>query len=81
MINKHTADCDPSPSELPSRIHPLIYLWTPKGVGKNISDYLLRTFLEFFLKLVYRLWLQKIFKFMVFRLLVVHLRVKKFVQF
>ena len=31
MVNEHTADYHPSPSELTSRIHPLIFLWTPKG--------------------------------------------------
>ena len=31
MVNEHTVDYHPSPSELTSRIHPLIYLWTAKG--------------------------------------------------
>ena len=31
MVNEHTIDYHPSPSELTSRIHPLIFLWTPKG--------------------------------------------------
>ena len=31
MVNEHTVDYHPSPSELTSRIHPLIFLWTPKG--------------------------------------------------
>ena len=31
MINKHTDHYHPSPSELTSRIDPLIFLWTPKG--------------------------------------------------
>ena len=31
MVNKHTVDYHPSPSELTSRIHPLIFLWTSKG--------------------------------------------------
>ena len=31
MGNEHTVDYHPSPSELTSRIHPLIFLWTPKG--------------------------------------------------
>ena len=31
MIKKLTVDYDPIPSELTSRIHPLIFLWTPKG--------------------------------------------------
>ena len=31
MINEHTVNYHPSPSELTSRIHPLIFLWTPRG--------------------------------------------------
>ena len=31
MVNEHTVDYHPSPSELTLRIHPLIFLWTPKG--------------------------------------------------
>ena len=31
MGNEHTVDYHPSPSELTSRIHPLTFLWTPKG--------------------------------------------------
>ena len=30
MVNEHTVDYHPSPSELTLRIHPLIFLWTPK---------------------------------------------------
>ena len=30
-INEHTVDYHPSPSSLTSRIHHLIFLWTPKG--------------------------------------------------
>ena len=50
MVNKHTLHCHPSPSELISRIHPLIFLiflWTQRGL---ISP---EYFLNFFLKLVY----------------------------
>ena len=47
MVNEHTVDCHPSPSELPSRTQPLIFLWTPKGV------YLSWIFLRAFLKPVY----------------------------
>ena len=43
---KYTVHCQPSPSELTSRIHPLIFLWTLKGCIYPI-------FLEFFLKPVY----------------------------
>ena len=31
MVNKYTIDYEPSPSQLTSRIHPLIFLWSPKG--------------------------------------------------
>ena len=31
MVNEHTIYYHPSPSELTSRIHALIFLWTPKG--------------------------------------------------
>ena len=30
-VNEHTINYHPSPSELTSRIHPLIFPWTPKG--------------------------------------------------
>ena len=45
MVNKNTADYQPSPSQLISRIQPLIFLWTPKGF--------IRIFFEFFPKPVY----------------------------
>ena len=45
MKNKHTVDYHPSPSQLTSRIYPLIFLWTPKGF---ISP---ESFLIFFLNL------------------------------
>ena len=31
MVNKHTVNYHPSPSQLISRINPLIFLWTPNG--------------------------------------------------
>ena len=31
ILNKHTVDYHAIPSELTSRIHPLTFLWTPKG--------------------------------------------------
>ena len=31
MPNKHTINYHSSPSQLISRTHPLIFLWTPKG--------------------------------------------------
>ena len=71
MVNEHTVDYHPSPSQLISRIHPLIFLWTPKG---HIS---LESFLNFFLNLYIPLWLRKSFKFIVLRLLQIHLWVKK----
>ena len=39
MVNKHTVDYHSSPSELTSRVHPFIFLWTPKGF--NSSEYFL----------------------------------------
>ena len=63
MVNEHTIDCHPSPSEFTSRIHPLIFLWTPKGF---ISP---EYFLNFFSNLYIPPWLQESFKFMVLRLL------------
>ena len=63
MVNKHTVNYHPSPSQLISRIHPLIFLWTPKGF---ISP---ESFLNFFLNLYIPPWLQKSFKFIVLRLL------------
>ena len=61
---KHTVNYHPSPSQLISRIHPLIFLWTPKGF---ISP---ESFLIFFLNLYIPLWLWKSFKFILLRLLV-----------
>ena len=63
MVNKHTANYHPSPLPLTLWIHPLIFLWTPKGF---ISP---EPFLNFFLNLYIPPWLQKSFKFMVLRLL------------
>ena len=48
---KHTVDYHPSPSQLISRIHTLIFLWTPKGF---ISP---ESFLNFFLNLYIPPWL------------------------
>ena len=62
-INKHTVGYHPSSSQLTSRIHPLILLWTPKGFIFPES------FLNFFLDLFIPPWLRKSFKFMVLRLL------------
>ena len=63
-INKHTVDYHPSPSSLTSRIHHLIFLWTPKGfISPEYS-------LNFFFKPVYLSpWLMKSFEFTVLRLL------------
>ena len=47
IANKHTVDYQPSPSQLISEIHTLIFLWTPKGF---ISP---ESFLNFFAKSVY----------------------------
>ena len=63
MVNKHTLDYHPILSQLISRIHHLIFLWTPKGF---ISP---KSFLTSFLNLDTPPWLQKSFKFIVLRLL------------
>ena len=63
MVNEHTVDYHPSPSEFTSRIDPLIFLWISKGF---ISP---EFFLNFFSKLHTPPWLQKHFKLMVLRLL------------
>ena len=67
MVNKHTVNYHPSPSQLISRIHPLVFLWTPKGFMSP------ELFLNFFLNLYSPPWLQKSFKFIVPRLLQIHL--------
>ena len=71
MVNKHTIYYHPCPSQLISRIHPFIFLWTPKEI---ISP---ESFLIFLLNLYIPPWLQKSFKFIVLRLLQIHLWVKK----
>ena len=71
MVNKHTVDYHPSPSQLISRIHTLMFIWTPKGF---ISP---ESFLNFFLNLYIPPWFRKCFKFIVLRLLQIHLWVKK----
>ena len=63
MVNKHTVDYHPSPSQLISRIHSLIFVWTPKGF---ISP---ESFLNFFLNLYIPPGLRKSFKFITLRLL------------
>ena len=64
-------DYHPSPSQLISRIHTLIFLWTPKGF---ISP---EPFLNFFLNLYIPPWLRKSFKFIALRLLQTHWWIKK----
>ena len=59
IINKHTVDYHPSPSQLISRIHTLIFLWKPK---EFISP---ESFLNFFLNLYIPPWLRKSFRFIV----------------
>ena len=59
IVNKHTVDYHPGPSELISRIDILIFLWAPKGF---IST---EFFWNFFLNLYIPPWLQKSFKFSV----------------
>ena len=67
MVNKYTVDYHPSRSQLISRIHTLIFLWTRKGF---ISP---ESFLNFFLNLYIPPSLWKSFKVMVLRLLQIHL--------
>ena len=63
MVNEYTVNYHPSPSEFTSRIHPLIFLWTPKGFV--FPEY----FLNFFSNLYTPPWLLQSFKCMVLRLL------------
>ena len=62
MVNEHTVDYHPSPSQLTSRIHPFIFIWTPKRFVFPES------FLKFSFNLFIQPWLRKNFKFMVLRL-------------
>ena len=71
IVNKHAVDYHPSPSQLISKIHTLIFLWKPKGFISPESS------LNFFLNLYIPPWLRKSFKFTVLRLLQIHLQVKK----
>ena len=64
MVNEHNVYYHRSPSESTSRIHPLIFIWTPKGFVFS-PQY----FLNFFSNLYIAPWLQKSFKLMVLRLL------------
>ena len=61
LVNKHIVDSHISPSEFTPRIHPLIFLWSPKGF---ISP---EYFLDFFSNLYIPPWLRKSFKFMTLR--------------
>ena len=63
IVNKHSVDYYSSLSQLTSRIHPLIFLWTSKGF---ISP---ESYLNFFLNLHISPWLRKSFKFLILRLL------------
>ena len=54
----------PNPSVLTSRIHPLLFLWTPIGLYLSPEH-----FLNFVSNLYILPWLEEIFKFIVFRLL------------
>ena len=60
---KNTLDHNPISSQLISRMHPLIFLWTPKGFISSESS------LNFFLNLYIPPWLRKSFIFIVLRLL------------
>ena len=63
MANEHTVHYHPSSSEITSRIHPLIFLWTPKGFTS--PEYLL----NFFSNMYIPRWFQELFKSMVLKLL------------
>ena len=63
MVKEHTVNYHHSPSELTSRIHSLIFLWTPKGL--TYPEY----FFNFSSKLYILPWFRKSFKFLVLRLL------------
>ena len=63
ILNQHSVYYHPSLSELTSRMHPLIFLWTCKGF---ISP---EYFLKFFSNLYIQPWLRKIFKLMMLKLL------------
>ena len=63
MFNKHTVDYHPILSQLTKRIHPLIFLWTPKGF---ISP---ESLLNFFLNLYIQPWLRKSFECIILGLL------------
>ena len=75
MVNKHTVDYHPIPSQLISRIYPLIFLWIPKGFISQES------FLNFFVNLYIPPWLWKSFKFIVLWLLQIHFSIKIFKLF
>ena len=64
MVNEHTVDYHPSPSNLTSKIHSPIFIWTPKGI--ILSP---KYFLDIFSNLYIAPWLRKSFKFTVLRLL------------
>ena len=63
IVNKHTVDYHPSPSQLISEIQLHIFLWTPK---EFISP---KSFLDIFLNLYIPLCLWKSYKFIALRLL------------
>ena len=75
MLSKHAINYHPSPSQLISRIHILIFLWTPKGVPKGFISP--ESVLNIFLNLYSPPWLQKRFRFIVLRLLLIHFWVKR----
>ena len=68
MVNKHTVDYDPSLSQLISRIHPVIFLWNPKGfIFPELSWIFSLTFIfeKFQIYSVINLWdygVEKIYK-------------------
>ena len=70
MVNKHTVDYHPSPSQLISRIHTHISM-------DSLGVYLSRIFLEFFPKPVYSTMVVEKFQSYSVKIIAIHLWVKK----
>ena len=67
LVNKHIVDYELSPSQLVSRIHPLIFLWTTLILHISIYFYISkgfisRIFLDFFLKPIYSIMITEKFQ-------------------
>ena len=57
MLNKHTVDYRPSLSEFTSKMHHLIFLWTPKGFisPECIYIYILNLYIPPLLKKMFQI--------------------------